>query len=211
MIKVPPKRHHSENKWIKFQLLEWLSFTLLVTLTELWRSLGMDNVLKRIFRSSRRTVDIESLLRIMVFNRLCDPDSKLGVIRWLETIVMPGVDTDSINHQQLLRAMDALDEEFEQFRQGMGRLLRPLIDQELSVVFYDLTTIRIHGEGDVKDDIRKYGLSKELKGPARQCMLGIIQTADGLPLDFEVFPGNTAEVKTLLPMLKRSLSILKNI
>ncbi len=174
-------------------------------LTELWRSLGMDNVLKRIFRSSRRTVDIESLLRIMVFNRLCDPDSKLGVIRWLETIVMPGVDTDSINHQQLLRAMDALDEEFEQFRQGMGRLLRPLIDQELSVVFYDLTTIRIHGEGDIKDDIRKYGLSKELKGPARQCMLGIIQTADGLPLDFEVFPGNTAEVKTLLPMLKRSL------
>lgn len=174
-------------------------------LTELWRSLGMDSALKRAFRSSRRTTDVEALLRVMVFNRLCDPDSKLGALRWLESVVMPGLDTEQITHQQLLRAMDALDDQFQAFRRSMGRLLRPLIDQELSVVFYDLTTIRIHGESEVEGDLRRYGLSKELKGPARQCMLGVIQTADGLPLDFEVFEGNTAEVTTLLPMLKRCL------
>jgi len=174
-------------------------------LTELWRSLGMDTALKHTFRSSRRTTDVEALLRVMVFNRLCDPDSKLGALRWLETVVMPGLKTEAISHQHLLRAMDALDAQFEVFRKRMGHLLRPLIDQELSVVFYDLTTIRIHGEAEVDGDLRRFGLSKELKGPARQCMLGMIQTADGLPLDFEVFEGNTAEVTTLLPMLKRCL------
>lgn len=174
-------------------------------LTELWRSLGMDTALKRVFRSSRRTIEVEALLRVMVFNRLCDPNSKLGVLRWLESVIMPGLETEQISHQQLLRAMDALDDQLEGFRKAMGRLLRPLIDQELSVVFYDLTTIRIHGESEVEGDLRRYGLSKELKGPARQCMLGVIQTADGLPLDFEVFEGNTAEVTTLLPMLKRCL------
>ncbi|WP_421620820.1 IS1634 family transposase [Alkalilimnicola ehrlichii] len=174
-------------------------------LTELWRSLGLEEGLKRALRSSRRGFDAEALLRVMIFNRLCDPDSKLGVLRWLETVVMPGMDTKGITHQQLLRAMDALESRLDRFRCAMGRLLRPLIDQELSVCFYDLTTIRVHGEAELDEDIRRYGRSKDVHGPARQCLLGVVQTADGLPLDFEVFEGNTAEVRTLLPMLRRTL------
>ncbi len=142
----------------------------------------------------------------MIFNRLCDPDSKLGVLRWLETVVMPGVDTAGLTHQQLLRAMDALECGLDRFRASMGRLLRPLIDQELSVCFYDLTTIRVHGEAEFDEDIRRFGRSKDVHGAARQCLLGVIQTAEGLPLDFEVFEGNMAEVRTLLPMLRRTLA-----
>ncbi len=175
-------------------------------LQELWRTLDLDEGLKRALRSSRRGFDAEALLRVMVFNRLCDPDCKLGVLRWLETVVMPGMETEEITHQQLLRAMDALESRLDRFRTAMGRLLRPLIDQELSVCFYDLTTIRVHGEAELEEDIRRYGRSKDVHGPARQCLLGVIQTADGLPLDFEVFEGNMAEVRTLLPMLKRTLS-----
>ena len=139
----------------------------------------------------------------MVFNRLCDPESKLGLLRWLEGVVVPGIDTEAITHQHLLRAMDALMDKREAIQKGLSRQLLPLIDRELSVVFYDLTTIRIHGETEVEGDLRRYGHSKELKGPARQCVLALVQTADGLPLDFEVFEGNVAEVKTLLPMLER--------
>ena len=54
-------------------------------LTELWNSLGFDG-LRKIFRSTRHGIDVQSLLRVMVFNRLCDPDSKRGVVqngRWL--------------------------------------------------------------------------------------------------------------------------------
>lgn len=43
----------------------------------------------------------------MVLNRLCDQDSKLGVLHWLETVALPEVDLKAITHQQLLRGMDA--------------------------------------------------------------------------------------------------------
>ena len=51
-------------------------------------------------------LDVEALLRVMVFNRLSDPASKLGVLRWLETVYLPGVDREKVTHQHLLRAMD---------------------------------------------------------------------------------------------------------
>ncbi len=50
------------------------------TLTELWNALGFDG-LRAVFRHTRHSIDVEALIRVMVFNRLCDPDSKLGVLR----------------------------------------------------------------------------------------------------------------------------------
>jgi hypothetical protein len=76
-------------------------------LTELWKELGF-GALRRVFRRTRHTTDVEALIRVMVLNRLCDPDSKLGVLRWLETVALPEVDVKTITHQQLLRSMDAL-------------------------------------------------------------------------------------------------------
>jgi hypothetical protein len=46
-------------------------------LTELWKELGFSD-LRRVFKRTRHTIDVEALIRIMVLNRLCDPDSKLG-------------------------------------------------------------------------------------------------------------------------------------
>jgi hypothetical protein len=172
-------------------------------LTELWRSLDLDGALRRALRSSRRQFDAEALVRLMVFNRICDPHSKLGVLRWLDGVVMPGLDLSGVNHQQLLRALDALEDAREPLRRCMQRVLKPLLDTEVSVVFYDLTTVRIHGEGAVEDDLRRFGHNKETRGIARQFVLGLIQTAEGLPLDFEVFEGNVGEVSTLLPMVQR--------
>ena len=59
-------------------------------LHELWQSLGFGPAIKRALRSSRRSFDAEALVRAMVFNRLCAPDSKLGCLQWLETVAMPG-------------------------------------------------------------------------------------------------------------------------
>ena len=50
------------------------------------------------------------------------------------------------------------------------------------MVFYDLTTVCIHGEAEVDDDLRAYGMNKERGGIARQFVLGVVQTAEGLPL-----------------------------
>ena len=43
-----------------------------------------------------------------------------------------------------------------------------MLDQQMSVVFYDLTTVRIHGEGHVADDVRAFGMNKETGGIARR-------------------------------------------
>jgi len=172
-------------------------------LNELWESLGFGE-LRRVFRKTRHSIDIEALIRVMVFNRLCDPDSKLGVLRWLETVAIPGIEAESITHQHLLRSMDALMDHQAEVDAVVAGLLRPLIDQELSVVFYDMTTIRAEGLSAQEGDVRQFGMAKEGL-IARQVMLGVVQTGDGLPIYHEVFAGNTAESPTLLPTLKTVL------
>ncbi len=170
-------------------------------LTELWNSLGFDR-LRRIFRRTRHTIDVEALIRVMVLNRLCDPESKLGVLRWVQTVTLPGAFAQPIEHQHLLRAMDALVDHHDEVESVLAALLRPLVDQDLAVVFYDMTTIRAAGLSEQEGDVRKFGMSKE-GVIARQVMLGVVQTADGLPLYHEVFDGNTAEVHTLKPTLEK--------
>ncbi|MFJ1261038.1 IS1634 family transposase, partial [Cupriavidus sp. CuC1] len=140
-----------------------------------------------------------------VFNRLCDPESKLGVLRWLETVGLPGLSIEAVDHQHLLRAMDALVTHQAEVDAVLAGLLRPLVDQTLSVVFYDMTTIRAEGLSQQQDDVRQYGMAKE-GVIARQFMLGVVQTAEGLPLYHEVFDGNTAEVTTLKPTIEKVLS-----
>lgn len=170
-------------------------------LSELWGSLGFDS-LRRIFRRTRHAIDVEALIRVMVFNRLCDPQAKLGVLRWVQTVSLPGAMAESIEHQHLLRAMDALVDHQEEVDEVLASLLRPLVDQDLAVVFYDMTTIRAAGLSQQDGDVRKFGMSKE-GVIARQIMLGVVQTAEGLPLYHEVFDGNTAEVNTLKPTLEK--------
>jgi transposase len=170
-------------------------------LTELWTALGFDR-LRALFRRTRHTIDVEALIRVMVLNRLCNPDSKLGVLRWLQTVSLPNITLASIDHQHLLRAMDAMVQHKEAVDDVMVGLLRPLVDQDLAVVFYDMTTIRTDGLSEQAQDVRKFGMSKEGM-VARQVMLGVVQTAEGLPLYHEVFDGNTAEVSTLKDVIQR--------
>ena len=113
-------------------------------LTQIWNELGFGS-LASVFRRARYTNPVEHALRVMVFNRLCDPESKLGVLRWLETVSVPEVDARALTHQQLLRSMDALMDHQTEVDDVVTALLRPLIDQDLSLVFYDLTTIRASG------------------------------------------------------------------
>jgi hypothetical protein len=180
------------------------SFGDVFALHELWKELRFDRAIGRSLRSGKRKLDVEALVRAMVFNRLCDPTSKLGCLRWLETVAMPSMPA-GVTHQHLLRAMDALMDHAEQVETELAKQIRPLVDRDLAVVFYDLTTVRIHGEGEVADDLRAFGMNKERGGIARQFVLGVVQTAEGLPLMHVVHPGNVAETKTLQAMLQTVL------
>jgi hypothetical protein len=168
-------------------------------LSELWRQLGLD-ALGPVMRRARSEVDALALVRAMVFNRLCDPRSKLGVLEWLQTVALPGL--SAVTHQQLLRAMDSLQANQAAVEDTLGCLVRPLLDAELAVVFYDLTTVAVEGATVLPDDVRAVGRAKSglLE---RQFVLSLVQTREGLPIAHEVHPGNVAEVKTLLPTIRR--------
>jgi hypothetical protein len=185
---------------VKVEFQSALSYGDVFALHEIWKELGFDRALVRALRSGKRQIDVEALVRAMVFNRLCAPDSKLGVLRWLDTVAMPSM-PEGVTHQHLLRAMDALMDHVDRVEGELARQIRPLVDRNLTVVFYDLTTVRIHGEGEVEEDLRAYGMNKETGGIARQFVMGVVQTAEGLPLMHTVHPGNVAETKTLQAML----------
>lgn len=171
-------------------------------LTELWNRLGLSRALRGLVREGAK-LDIDALTRVMVLNRLCEPDSKLGILSWLKEVVVPGVDATEVTHQRLLRAMDVLEAHLPRIMNRLAGLIRPLLDQTVTLVFYDLTTLRIEGESSLPGDLRAFGRSKDVDGLARQVQLGVVQSGCGMPLDFEVFPGNVGEVSTLLPMIER--------
>ena len=127
----------AENPQVRFESA--LSLGDVWALDALWHELGFDG-LAAVFRRARFTTAVEHAIRVMVFNRLCDPESKLGVLRWLQTVSMPGIEVDKLSHQHLLRSMDALMDHQTAVDDCVAQLLRPLIDEDLSVVFYDLTT-----------------------------------------------------------------------
>ncbi len=174
-------------------------------LSALWDRLGLSRCLRGLTRADAK-LDVDTLTRLMVINRLCDADSKLGVLRWLEEVIVPGVVPDEVTHQRLLRTIDVLDAHAGTILSRLAGLVRPLLDQDLNLVFYDLTNVRIQGETRLADDVRAFGMNKDTGGIARQFALGLVQSGCGMPLDFEVFPGDVGEVSTLLPMIQRSLA-----
>ncbi|MBV6274328.1 IS1634 family transposase, partial [Alcaligenaceae bacterium CGII-47] len=173
-------------------------------LTELWKQLGLDGLRKTLQQRTRHRIDLEALLRLMVINRLCDADSKLGLLRWAKTVSLPDTNLKEVTHQQLLRTMDAILEHQDVVDEALAQAVRPLVNDDLSVVFYGMTTVRAEGLSEQEGDVRQFGMSKE-SIIARQFMLGLVQTAEGVPLYHEVFPGNTAEVTTLKASLLKVL------
>lgn len=174
-------------------------------LTALWKELGFADAFRRVLRNRHQAFDAEQLLRVMVFNRLCDPESKLGILRWLEGTLVPEIPAQTITHQRLLRTMDTITQHADALEDAFSTLARPLIDQDLAIVFYDMTTIRTEGGKALGEDLRAFGRSKD-GGIARQVMLGVVQTADGLPLYHEVHAGNTGETSTLIPTIKHVIA-----
>ncbi len=175
-------------------------------LAQLWKQLQLD-ALAGAWRRSKTEVDVLGCLRAMVFNRLSDAQSKLGVLRWLDTVALPAEFAFGHvpQHQHLLRAMDVIDAHADALGERLSMLLRPLVDQDLSVVFYDLTTVSVAGDSALPGDVRVHGMGKSGK-VERQFMLSLVQTADGLPIAHDVHPGNTAEARTLLPTIGRLLA-----
>ena len=167
-----------------------------VFLEEIWLELRLDQALISALKSSRRdAIKTEKLIRLMVFCQICAPTSKLGILKWLEEVKIPGLSTN-VTHQMLLRAMDALVQNFPAVKAAISNMILPLVDRDYTLALYDLTTVRSTGNSEVDNDVRQYGKSKETGGIDRQFLYGVVQNRDGLPLMYQIHKGNTAESKT---------------
>jgi transposase len=171
-------------------------------LSRVWQQLKLGAAIRASLQGRRYRTDIEYLVRVLVINRLSDPESKLGVLRWLATVYLPGRPRPRVTHQQLLRAMDALLVHQAQLERQLTQSLLPQFAPALEVVFYDLTTIGVQGESEREDDLRQYGYAKG-GGTQRQFTVGVVQTAEGLPITHEVFEGHVGEVRTVRGIVER--------
>ena len=103
---------------------------------------------------------------------------------------------------RVYRMMDALSEGFINRVQRIAqREAQALLGAKCEVLFFDATTL--YFEANSSDELRNNGWSKDGKSEHVQMVLALVQTAEGLPIGYELFPGNTADVSTLLPVVRK--------
>jgi hypothetical protein len=168
----------------------------------LWERLGLKKCLKTIEQAAGARAPLERALLAMVANRLCMPESKLGVWdRWLSTVYLPSCQGLKLRH--MYEAMDLLHANIEEVEKTVFFNTANLFNLEVDLIFYDTTTASFHV--DYEDDdtdpdstttLRKFGHTKEGNW-APQVVVALAVTRDGIPVRSWVLPGNTADVTTV--------------
>ncbi len=139
----------------------------------------------------------DELFRHLVIARLAYPGSKLKTVDYLQRYRGINLSVDS-----LYRFLDRLHKKHkEQAEQIAFEHTKRVLNNNLTVVFYDLTTL--YFDGSDEDDLRKIGFSKDGKFHKPQIMLGLLVGMDGYPIGYELFAGNVFEGHTLIPALKK--------
>jgi len=99
--------------------------------------------------------------------------------------------------QHIYRSLDILAEHKEHIEQSLYQYKKDLFSINVDIVLYDLTTLRFESTREDLGALRKFGYSKEMRTDCTQVVFGLLTDTDGIPLSFEVHPGNTFEGKTL--------------
>ena len=102
-----------------------------------------------------------------------------------------------IKLHQFYRALDFLSAHKDSIEQSLYLRGRDLFNWEVDVVLYDLTTLRFESVREDLGDLRRFGYSKEKRNDCVQVVLGLLVDRQGIPLGFEVYPGNTFEGNTV--------------
>lgn len=159
----------------------------------LWERLGIGKLLRSICKKNALRTPYDLALLAMVTNRLCEPESKLGVWdRWLPAVYMPSC--QDLKLKQMYEAMDLLYDHAEEVEKHVFFQTANLFNLKVDLIFYDTTTASF--SIDQEDDLRRFGHSKEGTW-APQVVVALAVTPEGLPVKSWVFPGNTADVSTV--------------
>jgi transposase len=160
------------------------------------KRVGYDLLLGRIFNDIGFNKIKDDYFRELVLSRVAFPKSKLKTTEYLYRYKQIDWDED-----QLYRYLDKLhNTQKEQVQQISYQHTLQILNDNISVVFYDVTTL--YFEIDQEDDLRKTGFSKEGKHQNPQIVLGLLVSKNGYPLAYEIFPGNKFEGHTMLPVVE---------
>lgn len=179
--------------WERLTHVETVSTGVSQVYRQVYDMLGFPDVLPRSsFRASHR------VLRESVLTRLGKPLSKRASVAYMASNLGLKTSLDSI-----YRMMDHLDgHRIGKLRHRVGEATRTLVPDPVSVLLFDCTTLyfeAVHSQDD--DDLRQFGYSKDGKSNRIQVVLALVVNDDGLPITYELFPGNMYEGKTLEPMI----------
>jgi Transposase DDE domain len=175
----------------------------LLVLRGLFESLGIDAVLAQVQKDHQRVrFSLRSVVFQMIAARFVRPCSKLAIYEQILGILYPDSAGGEISLQHLYRALDLLNSGKAQIETGLFMHGRDLFTRQVDVVLYDLTTLRFESTWE-SEELRRFGYSKEKRNDCTQVVLGLLVDTDGIPLGFEVFPGNTVEGKTLTSIMEK--------
>lgn len=181
----------------------------------LWRELGIDEVLRDLSRTRKFGFPLERAIFLTVLHRLFESGSDRAADKWKQTQAIDG--TDSLALQHLYRAMAWLGEPMSLANQrptshGMPRTNKDWIEEELferrrdllaslDMVFFDTTSIYFEGRGG--EVMGRHGHSKDHRPDLAQLVVGMVLDQTGMPLCSQILPGNSTDVKSLLPVKTR--------
>jgi transposase len=172
--------------------------------SRLWQELKLDEFFGAALHDRHGTVEWAKVIELLTVNRLCDPQSELGVHqRWYGTTAMDvvlGTEDAVAAKDRLYRALDKAIEHKEALEQHLAGRWQDLFGANCDLLLYDLTSTYFEGQaGEVS--LARHGYSRDHRPDALQIILALVVTEEGFPLSYEVFEGNRADVTTLEEIL----------
>src|SRR6516164_3032053 len=181
----------------------------------LWQQTGCRDVLRELLAERRFEFPVERAVFLTVLHRLCATGSDRAADRWKRDYALDGAEDLQLHH--LYRAMAWLGEALPPTQQQgstklVPRCTKDVIEEQLftrhrdlftdlEVVFFDTTSLYFEGDGG--DDLGRYGHSKDHRPDEHQLVVGAVLDGAGRPICCELWPGNTTDVTTLLPVVDR--------
>ena len=181
----------------------------------LWKETGCQAVINRLLATRYFEFPVERAVFLTVLHRLCATGSDRACMAWKGDYLIEGIDELELHH--LYRAMAWLGDTLPDRQQKVSSKLVPrctkdLIEEqlferhrdlfsELDMVFFDTTSLYFEGEGGTT--LGKHGYSKDSRPDLHQMVVGAVLDSDGRPICCEMWPGNTADVTTLMSVVDR--------
>jgi len=166
---------------------------------ELIRRLGLDEFFEQVMPRGQESVPWSVSALLLVIARLCEPSSELYIAeQWYAKTALPellGVPVRSVDDNRLYRALDQLLPHKEQLEAFLKSRLGELFALEYDLLLYDITST--YFEGQANFELAQRGYSRDKRSDCKQVCLGLVVSRCGMPIGYEVFAGNTADVTTV--------------